>query len=91
MSARTVAPVSGAQTRLLASSPDAGNVASRHVSVALHILPPVVDAAAPGHHVDTINHLSLLGAEHWFLFSNIGRLAAVNLVRKYLTLIMKII
>ena len=80
MSARTVAPVSGAQTRLLASSPDAGNVASRHVSVALHVLPPVVHAAAPRGHVLPVVHLGPLLTEHGHLVPYEGECAAVNLV-----------
>ena len=54
----------GAQTRLLPLPPDAGNISSQSVPVALDILPSVVNAAASRGHVFSVVHLRPLLTEH---------------------------
>ena len=74
-----VAAVSLAETGLLALPPDAGHLAARDVPVARHVLPPVVDAAAPRGYVLPVEHFGPLLAEHGHLVPHKRERAAVNL------------
>ena len=66
-------------TGLLALPPDAGHLAPGDVPVTLHVLPPVVHAAAPRGHVLPVVHLGPLLTEHGHLVPHEGECAAVNL------------
>ena len=69
----------GAQTRLLPLPPDAGNISSQSVPVALDILPSVVNAAASRGHVFSVVHLRPLLTEHRDFVSYKWHRATVNL------------
>merc|ERR1719471_371127 len=72
----------GTQTRLLPLPPDAGNISSQSVPVALDILPSVVNAAASRGHVFSVVHLRPLLTEHRDFVSYKWHRATVNQVKR---------
>merc|ERR1719471_2604294 len=72
----------GAQTRLLPLPPDAGNISSQSVPVALDILPSVVNTAASRGHVFSVVHLGPLLTEHRNFVSYKWHRATVNQVKR---------
>lgn len=74
-----VASVIGAEAGLFTAPPDAGQVAATVVHIAGNVLPPVVNAAAPGGHIHTINNFCSLLTENRFLLSHPGRSITVHL------------